>query len=266
MGLDRNVLENSINRAALDERGRQLGLVASRATIEGQFTGDPAFRGASGAFDPFLFQRALLDSGYTVDGFYAQAGEDVTRRQMITAFVGGVAAPPGLSRLLFDLVNEQRTVEYLIVTPDEAGQVPEPTAADLEAFHMAHANDMFSSPEYRSFDYVSIRPDEVAMEVEVSEAEIRTEYDTNKAHYEVAEQRDVEQIVFPDKAAADAAAARIKTPRISPRSRANAACSAEDVKLGYVRLKRDGSEIGGRGLQGRRKALLLRPCKDHSAG
>jgi len=232
MGLDRNVLENSINRAALDERGRQLGLVASRATIESQFTGDPAFRGASGAFDPFLFQRALLDSGYTVDGFYAQAGEDVTRRQMITALVGGVAAPPGLSRLLFDLVNEQRTVEYLVVTPEEAGPVPESTAADLEAFHMAHANDMFSSPEYRSFDYVSIRPDEVAMEIEVSDAEIRTEYDTNKAQYEVAEQRDVEQIVFPDKAAADAAAARIKAPEDFTALARERGLSAEDVKLG----------------------------------
>ena len=232
MGLDRNVLENAINRAALDERGRQLGLVASRATIEAQFTSDPAFRGASGAFDPFVFQRALVDSGYTVDGFYAQAGEDVTRRQMITALVGGVAAPPGLSRLLFDLINEQRTVEYLVVTPEEAGQVPEPTAADLEAFHMAHANDMFSSPEYRSFDYVSIRPDEVAMEIEVSDAEIRTEYDTNKAQYEVAEQRDVEQIVFPDKATADAAAARIKTPEDFTALARERGLSAEDVKLG----------------------------------
>jgi len=59
MGLDRTVLENSINRAALDERSRGLGLVASRATVEAQFTSDPAFRGASGAFDPFLFQQAL---------------------------------------------------------------------------------------------------------------------------------------------------------------------------------------------------------------
>jgi len=111
MGLDRNVLETSINRAALDERSRALGLVASRATIEAQFTGDPAFRGASGAFDPFIFQRALLDSGYTPDAFYSQAGEDVTRRQMITALVGGITAPPGLSRLLLDFYSQPRTIE-----------------------------------------------------------------------------------------------------------------------------------------------------------
>ena len=232
MGLDRNVLENAINRAALDERGRELGLVASRATVEAQFIGDPAFRGASGAFDPLIFQRALADSGYTPQAFYEQAGEDVTRRQMITGMINGLTAPPGLTGLIYDISNEQRTAEYLVVTPEEAGQVPEPTAADLEAFHKAHGNDMFSAPEYRSFDYVTIRPDEVAKDIEVSDADLRMEFDANKAQYEVAEQRDIEQIVFPDKAAADAAAARIKTPQDFATVAQERNLSVNDRKLG----------------------------------
>jgi peptidyl-prolyl cis-trans isomerase D len=232
MGLDRNVLEASINRAALDERSRELGLVASRATIEAQFINDPAFKGPSGTFDPFLLQRALQDSGYTVDGFYQQTGEDVIRRQMITGLINGIQAPPGLTRLLHDFYNEQRTIEYLVVTPEEAGQVPEPTQADLEAFHMARGNDLFSSPEYRSFDYVTIRPDEVAKEIEVPDADVRAEYDSNKAQYEVAEQRDIEQIVFTDKASADAAAARIKTPEDFATVARERGLSADDVKLG----------------------------------
>lgn len=232
MGVDRNVLENAINRTALDERSRELGLVASRATVEAQFTSDPSFRGASGAFDPFMFQRALQDSGYSVAAFYEQTGEDVTRRQMITAFINGMAAPPGLTGLIYDIYNEQRTIEYLVVTPEEAGQVPEPTAADLEAFHMAHGNDMFSSPEYRSFDYVTIRPDEVAKGIEVSDADLQTEYDSNKAQYEVAEQRDIEQIVFPDKATADAAAARIKAFADFAAVARERGLSADDQKLG----------------------------------
>jgi peptidyl-prolyl cis-trans isomerase D len=232
IGLDRNVLDAAINRAALDERSRELGLVASRETIEAQFVSDPAFRGASGAFDPFVFQRALQESGFSVEGFYEQTGEDVTRRQMITAMIDGVAPPPGVVRVLYDIVNEQRTVEYLLVTPEEAGNVPEPTMAELEAFHMARANDMFSSPEYRAFDYVTIRPDEVAMEVNVTEAELRAEYDANKARYEIAEQRDIEQIVFPDKMTADAAAARIKTAADFAAVARERGLSVDDVKLG----------------------------------
>ena len=110
--------------------------------------------------------------------------------------------------------------------------MPEPTAADLEAFHMTHGNDMFSSPEYRSFDYVTIRPDEVSKEIEVSDADLQMEYNSNKAQYEVAEQRDIEQIVFPDKAAADAAAARIKTPADFTAIARERGLSADDQKLG----------------------------------
>ena len=232
MGLDRTVLENSINRAALDERSRGLGLVASQDTIIAQFSNDPAFRGASGAFDPFVFQQAIQSSGYTIAGFYEQTGEDVTRRQMITALINGLAAPPGFTGLIYNIFNEQRTIEYLVVTPEEAGEVPEPTQADLEAFHMARGTEMFSSPEYRSFDYVTIRPDEVAKEIEVSDADLRMEFDSNKAEYEVAEQRDIEQIVFPDKAAADAAAARIKAPEDFATVARERGLSADDAKLG----------------------------------
>ena len=234
MGLDRNVLESAINRAALDERARRLGLTVSQDMILAQFRDDPAFRGPSGAFDPLLFQRAVQDSGFTLGSFYTQTGRDVMRRQMLTAFISGIAPPPGLTRLLYDFYSEQRTIEYLVITPEEAGQVPEPTAAELEAFHKAHGNDMFSSPEYRSFDYVTIRPDEVAKEIDVTDADVRTEYDANKAQYEVAEQREVQQIVFPDKASADAAAARIKTPEDFATVARERGLSAQDLTLGTV--------------------------------
>jgi peptidyl-prolyl cis-trans isomerase D len=231
MGLDRNVLEQAIGRAALDERTRDLGLVATRSAIEAQFTGNSAFRGAGGAFDPLMFQRALQESGYSVQGFYALTGQDIVRRQMVDAITDGMAAPPGLARLLYDFFNEKRTAEYVVVTPEEAGQVAEPSASDLEAYHKAHA-DQFSSPEYRAFDYVQISPEQVAGEVQVSDADVKAEYDVNKAKYEKAEQRDVEQIAFPNKEAAEAAATRIKTAADFASVARERGLSAEDVKLG----------------------------------
>ncbi len=231
MGLDRNVLDQAIGRAALDERTRDLGLTATRSAIEAQFTGNAAFKGAGGAFDPLLFQRALQESGYSVQGFYALTGQDIVRRQMVDAITDGMAAPPGLARLLYDFFNEKRTAEYVVVTPEEAGQVAEPSASDLEAYHKAHA-DQFSSPEYRAFDYVQISPEQVAGEVQVSDADVKAEYDAHKANYEKAEQRDIEQIAFPNKEAADAAAARIKTAADFATVARERGLTAEDVKLG----------------------------------
>jgi len=87
--------------------------------------------------------------------------------------------------------------------------VPQPTEADLAAYHKAHAQQ-FSSPEYRTIDYVQIGPDQVSGEIQISDADLKAQYDAHRADYEKPEQREVQQISFTDKAAADAAAAKIK--------------------------------------------------------
>jgi peptidyl-prolyl cis-trans isomerase D len=231
MGADRQVLDQIVSRAALDDAGRRLGLVASREAVVDQTQKTPVFQGAGGTFDPNLYLRALQESGLTEQSYIAATGKDIARAQLVNAAVGGIVPPPGLSRLLFDFVTEQRTMEYLVITPEEAGQVPPPTQADLEAFHTSHAAQ-FSAPEYRAFDYVMIGTEQVAAEVKVTDAELMSEFDLHRANYERAEEREVEQIVFPSKEEADKAAARIKAPADFATVAAERGLKDADLKLG----------------------------------
>jgi peptidyl-prolyl cis-trans isomerase D len=233
IGLDKNVLDQVIARAALDEQVKSLGLTASQETIATQIRTNQNFRGADGAFDPNLFLRTLQDNGLSEQAYVAATGSDIAREQLLDAVTDGMMAPPGLARLLYDFINEQRVAEYLVVTPEEAGTVPEPSQADLEAYHKAHATE-FSSPEYRSFDYVQIGPDQVSGEIQVSDADLQAEYDAHKADYDKAEQREVEQIAFPSKEEADAAAAKIKTPADFTALAKERGLKDADLKLGTV--------------------------------
>ena len=210
IGLDKNVLQQAIGRAALDEESRTLGLTASQSAVANEIRGNSAFHGPDGAFDPNAFARTLQDNGLSEDQFVRTTGQDITRSQLLNAATDGILPPPGLTRLLYDFVTEQRVVEYLAITPEEAGQVPDPSAADLEAYYKAHGQD-FSAPEYRAFDYVSIGPEQVADEIAVSDADIKAQYDAAKDQYNKPEQRDVEQIAFPDQATAEAAYQKIKS-------------------------------------------------------
>jgi peptidyl-prolyl cis-trans isomerase D len=233
IGLDKTVLDQVIARAALDEQVRSLGLTASQESIASQIRTNQSFRGADGSFDPNLFLRTLQDNGLSEQAFVAATGSDIAREQLLNAVTDGMAAPPGLSRLLYDFINEQRTMEYLTVTSEEAGQVPEPSQADLEAYHKAHA-EQFSSPEYRSFDYVQIGPDQVSGEIQVSDEDLKAEYDTHKADYDKPEEREVEQIAFPTKEAADAAAMKIKTGADFTALAHERGLKDADLKLGTV--------------------------------
>ncbi len=210
IGLDRNVLDQTISRTALDEEANRLGLTISQPAVISQIQSNPNFRGADGAFDPNLLGRALQDNNLTEQGFMNLTAKDTTREQLLNSVADGIAAPPGLTRILYNYVNEKRSVEYLAVTPQDVGPVPQPTEADLVAYHKAHAQQ-FSSPEYRSIDYVQIGPDQVASEIQVSDADLKAQFDAHRSDYEKPEQREIQQIPFPDKAAADAASAMIKT-------------------------------------------------------
>jgi len=233
IGLDKTVLDTVISRTALDEQAKKLGLIASQQTVETQIKTADAFRGADGAFDFARFAQALRDSNMTEQMFVAATGKDIARAQLLDALTDGVAAPPGLARLLYDFVSEERVAEYLIVTPEEAGQVPEPTQAELEAFHKAHGTQ-FSSPEYRALDYVQIAPDQVSGEIQVSDADLKAEFDANKATYEKAEQREIEQLAFPSKDAADTAAMKIKTAADFAAVAKERGLKDQDVKLGTL--------------------------------
>jgi peptidyl-prolyl cis-trans isomerase D len=231
IGLDKSVLDQAISRAALDEEVSRLGLTASQAAIATQIRTNPSFRGTDGAFDPNRFLQTLRDNSLSEDAFVATMGKDIARAQLLDAVSDGMIAPPGLARILYDFVNETRSAEYLVVTPEEAGQVPPPAEADLDAYHKAHTAQ-FSSPEYRAFDYVQIGPDQVSGEIQVSDADIKAQYDTKKADYEKPEQREVEQIAYPNKEAADAAAAKIKTSADFAAAARERGLKPEDLKLG----------------------------------
>src|SRR5258705_2291534 len=231
IGLDKNVLDQVISRAALDEVVNRLGLTASQESIAAQIRGNPNFRGADGAFDPTLFARTLQDNTISEASFVGSTGKDIARTQLMEAATAGLVAPPGFARTLYDFVNEAQVPEYIVITPEEAGQVPPPTEADLVACQKAHAAQ-FRSPECRAFDYVRIGPDQISGEIQVSDADLKAQYDTHKAEYEKAEERQVEQIAFPSKEAADAAAAKIKTATEFAAAARERGLKDEDLKLG----------------------------------
>src|ERR1700754_2599050 len=55
-GLDRQVLQQTIAEAALDEEARRLGLGQSDEETKRTIFSDPNFRGTNGQFDPARFQ------------------------------------------------------------------------------------------------------------------------------------------------------------------------------------------------------------------
>ena len=230
-GFDRQVLQIMIDRKAMDNEVAKLGLAASDEAVGTMIRNNKAFQGADGNFDRNTLNQMLAQRGLSEGQFLELTRADVARSQLITGGISEVPIDPGFVRLLYDYLNESRRIEYIVLTDADAGAVPEPTDADLAAYHKAHAAE-FSTKELRALDYVSIGPQDVANEIQISDADLQKAYDANKAAYNKPETRAIEQIVFPSQAEAQTAAAQLKTGADFHALAKTRGLKDDDVKLG----------------------------------
>ena len=86
--------------------------------------------------------------------------------------------------------------------------VPEPTEEDLQAFHEAH-QDRFTAPEYRALTFITLEPEDLVDEIEISEEQIEAEYQVRIESYRTPERRTVEQLLAIDRETIEAAARRL---------------------------------------------------------
>jgi peptidyl-prolyl cis-trans isomerase D len=210
MGLDAQVLGQMIADAALDARARSLGLAMSDETIANALRESPEFQDASGRFDRQRFDAILRESGLSEYGFFADRRKRSLRQQIGVSLVGNIAAPKALVEALAHFDGESRAIDYVILPPSAAGDIPAPTPEQLQSF-FNERKASFRAPEYRAVNLLSVLPSAIAKPDEVSDADARAEYDRAKEQrFTTPEKRAVQQIVFSKDAEATAAWARIK--------------------------------------------------------
>ena len=210
MGLPQVALQQMIGRDALNNEAEKLGLTTSDTTLVTAVHAMEPFRGTLGQFDRQVFNQAVQNAGYTEEQFLEEMRQDMTRDQMTQAIEAGMQVPITYAQAIFQYIGEKRAADYVILSPEQAGQVAAPSDAVLAAYVKANAA-RYSTPEYRDADYAAISPSDVMGSITVTDAQIQQDYDAHKSSYVVPEKRDVQQIEFKTEAEAQAARAKIQS-------------------------------------------------------
>src|SRR6267378_3854255 len=92
-GLDRQVLQQTIAEAALDEEARRMGLGQSEAETVRMVHTDPNFKGIGGQFEPARFEAVLRQFGYTEQRYLAEQRRVGLRRQIAGTITAGLEPP-----------------------------------------------------------------------------------------------------------------------------------------------------------------------------
>ena len=235
-GLDKRVLAQLIDGAALEAHASQLGLSLSDKTLIEGIETDPDFKGPDGKFSKQGFDALLRQIGLSERAFLNLRRKDELRAALVGSFVKGQTVPKPIFDLMHAYNEEKRVIEWIKIDPD-AVTVADPSEAKLKELYEAD-KAKYMTPEYRKVQLLTLNIDDLKKQITVSDDDIAKSYEANKDTYNTPEQRRVQQIAFKDNATAEAA---LKGLRDGTKSFGDVAKEAgakdTDVDLGLVNKK-----------------------------
>src|SRR3984957_2935307 len=207
-GIDRQVLQQTIAEATLDEEARRLGLGQSDAETMRTIMSDPNFKGASGKFDPARFEATIRQFGFSEQRYVADQRKVSLRRQIAGTISANIEPPKVMIEALSHYQNEARSIEYVRLGAAQAGTIDPPSPETLAGYFDDH-KAQFRAPEYRKLAFVAITPEEIGKWTEVSDEDARTLFESRRDKLGTPEKREMSQIVLPNVEEAAAARNRI---------------------------------------------------------
>jgi peptidyl-prolyl cis-trans isomerase D len=233
IGIDRQVLQQTIAETAIDEEARRLGLGQSDQETLKLIFDDPSFKGVNGAFDPARFQNVMRQLGFSEQRFIAEQRRISLRRQIAGTIAAGLEPSKVLLDALARFQNEQRSIEYVKLGSAQAGTIDPPSPEALAAYFEDH-KPLFRAPEYRKISFVAVTPDEIGKWNDVSDEDAKKTFEQRLDKLGAPERREVQQITFPNADEATAARSRIASGLSFEDLAKERGLSQSDIDLGLI--------------------------------
>jgi len=233
IGLDRRVLADIMAEATLEEQAKRLKLGVPQTAVADAIMKDETFRGPNGAFDPNRFDQILRSNGLSEPMYVALQRRLMLRRQVLDGLITGVGAPDVLTEAVFRHQNERRSASYVVLPGSDGADIAAPDETTLKAF-FEERKGTFQAPEKRSVNLIAATPAALAAKETISDEDVRTRFEQDKARLGTPERRTVERITFPSLSQAQEASGKIKAGTTFEEIATARNVAAPDLSLGSV--------------------------------
>jgi peptidyl-prolyl cis-trans isomerase D len=210
-GLDRRLLASLISDAALDGKIGSLGLSYDIRDAARSITTDPNFQQA-GEFSRDRFNQILQNADMSEDMFLRERAKGVLRQHLTEAIGADIKTPALIDELLHLRTAEERSIAFIRINESRIAPVAAPDDATLKTYFTEKQAD-FRAPEYRAVTTLTISPADLAGTIAISDADIAKELQAGnvEGRYGTPERRQIQQLSFKDRPAAEAALTRIRS-------------------------------------------------------
>jgi len=232
-GLDKQVLQGLISRAAIDNQSKELNLGISDAAIAQRIMQESSFQDTSGSFNRAIFEQLLRTNGLNENLYVARQRNAYIREQLTGTLSGEISIPRTLLRATDVYRNQIRKLKYFTLPVVKLDPIEDPAEQALQKFYDSRKSQ-YTAPEYRKLGIIALLPDEIAKTITISDADLKQYYEADLGTYKKKETRTIQRISFPDKASAQAAYEKIKAGSSFEEIAKERGISDDDLALGTM--------------------------------
>lgn len=194
-GVHRQVLDQLILNAALDEEAENLGLLGSDEEVRIWIRQMEFFHDLKGNFSPVEYELVLTSRGWGAKEFEDRVRVDIARQQLVEGITETALVPAILQDTLYSYRKESRKAEIATIPSSAVTGIPEPTEEDLLAFYELSKTN-YRSPEYRDISFLILTPANFARAGDFRDEELQAEYDRRFDDFVVPDRRGFEVAIL----------------------------------------------------------------------
>jgi peptidyl-prolyl cis-trans isomerase D len=198
-GLYLQSLIRLVGTSLVRQEAATLGVAVNDDSVRERVMAQPGFRNQDGAFDRDVYEKTLRSNNLTPERYEALIRDELGSQQVLDAVAAPRPAPAAFATALYQVRAERRSARAAIVARDDALAVAEPDQATLEAFQQERAAQ-FTAPQYRTVTLLRLTPEALISTIELSDDDLKAEYDSRVAEFKLSETRTIEQLQSPDEA------------------------------------------------------------------
>lgn len=155
------------------------------------------FDPVTGQFDEQAYAGALAQEGLTPARFEQEVADQIGLAHYRAAVIAGSRVPRVYGALEAAYSQETRSGRWVMLTPDQLGDIPAPTDAQLQTLLNEFA-DQVREPERRVVTLVRFTPTQAAGRVEVTDAEIQERFEFQRESLGTPERRTFVTLTAPN--------------------------------------------------------------------
>jgi peptidyl-prolyl cis-trans isomerase D len=198
LGLPRQTLSQLINEKIIDIEVEKANITVPDEHLKKLIYSSSLFKDQFGAFNKQQFQYVLRQLGMDEKIYFNEIKKSILRDQIRSPFAYANDISPVIKETYYNIRNESRSIKVINIAASnyKINDIPKDTEIQNK---LNKDQEMYMNQELRSFSFISLKPADLIDTINISEEDLKAEYNNYPEKYNISEKRNVLLVNFQNK-------------------------------------------------------------------